>query len=272
MSTKAGKSKAGAKTSGGKSKSKAAKSRGGAGDKTSAKKRKHTIKTGGFDNYIKKVNEDVNRENKVSLSTNEAAMQLTLFIKEFCAGVAPHVAGALRARGKNTLTHLDVEAGFLSYLPDKLGLEAAAAGNDAVNSYISSKEAHRPNEAKQSRASQAGLNISVNRVGRSFYPFVGSNKITGKNNKLRKGKSAIIFLTGGIEYILGLILRDAATLAVDDGKHRLKANTIHRAIRENPDLDTLTRHWAIQGGVVPGVDERVLAHKQKAAKRKTKKQ
>lgn len=272
MSTKAGKSKTAAKTSGGKSKTKAAKSGRGAGDKTSAKKRKHAIKIGGFDNYINKVNKEVNKDSNVSLSANEASMQLNFFIKEFCAALAPFVAGALRARGKNTLTHLDVLAGVVAYLPDKLAMDAARAGKDAVDAYLSSKEAHRSNEPKQSRATQAGLNISVNRVSRAFYPFIGSNKTTGKNNKLRKGKSAIIFLAGVIEYILGLILVDGAAIAIDDGKHRLKANTVYRAIRENEDLDTVTRSWTIQGGVVPGVDERVIAHKQKTAKRKTKKQ
>jgi len=271
MSTKAGKSKTGAKTSGGKSKAKTAKSRGAGGDKASAKKRKRTIKTGGFDNYITKVNKDVNKDSNVSLSANEASMQLNLFIKEFCAAVAPYVSAALRARGKNTLTHYDVLAGVLAYLPDKLGMEVASAGMDAVNAYLSSKEDHQAGEAKQSRASQAGLNISVNRVARAFLPFIGSNKTTGKNTKLRKGKSGIIFLAGAIEALLRHILEDGAAIAAQDGKSRLKANTILRAIREDADLDEFTRKWTIQGGVVPGVDERVLAHKQKAAKRKTKK-
>lgn len=255
MSSRAANKTAGKKTSGGKSKSKTKTAKA---TQLSARRRNRSTKAGAFDTYIKAVNADVNKEPKIGLSSSEATAQLNRFVMEFTAGVAPHVAAALRARGRNTLSDDDVLVGVATYLPKSLADAAIKKANAAVNEFKRSRESGGKNKSKASRASQAGLKIGIGRVAKAFYPHVGGSKASGsKDSKLRHGRYSMVFLAGVIEYLLTIILKDAAKTLKDSRRLRLRARNILLAIREHPTLNRLTSGWVIQGGVVPGIDERV---------------
>lgn len=267
MSSRAATKTAGKKTSGGKSKSK---SKAAKEEKVSARRRNRTNKAGAFDTYIKAINADVNGGRKIGLSSSEATASLNRFVMEFLAGLAPHVSAALRARGRNTLGDSDVLVGVATYLPRDLASAAIKKGNDAVSKFRATRtknEGKSKNKKKASRASQADLKIGIGRVAKAFYPHIG-NRSGAKDTNLRHGRYAMVFLAAVVESLLTTILRGAADTLSDSKRLRLRARNVLLGIRENKSLNRFTAKWVIQGGVVPGIDERV-SERPKSGKRRT---
>jgi len=247
MSTKTGKTKTKAPTT------KKATKQVEATKKSSVRKRRHTLKQKSFNTYIIKVLKQVHPD--ASIGEKEGIPMVNALTNYLTDKIARAVSILLRRTGRNTVTSREIQSAVRLILPGELAKHAVSEGTKAVTKYNAASVSG--NGGKISKAYKAGLQFSVSRTSKIFYP-----KVAGLN--IRKGAGAAVYLAAVLEYIAAEILELAGNAARDAKKVSIKPKHIQAAIRSDEELDHLFQHVVLQGGVLPHINRALLPTKGKS--------
>lgn len=251
MSTKGGKSKTQA------TKSKKATKVAAETKKSSVRKRKHTLKQKSFNTYIIKVLKQVHPD--ASIGEKEGIPMVNSILNFVADKMARAVSLLLKRTGRNTVTSREIQSAVRLVFPGELAKHAISEGTKAVTKYNAYAGTHKGESGKHSKANKSGLQFSVSRTSKIFYPKVATLNV-------RKGAGAAVYLAAVLEYLAAEILELSGNAARDNKKVSIKPKHIQQAIRNDEELNKLLQHTVLQGGVLPSIHNYLLPKKSKAAK------
>jgi histone H2A len=219
--------------------------------KSSARKRRNTLKKKTFNTYITKVLKQVHPDARIG--EKEGIPMVNSVLDYVVRKVANAVSLLLRRTGKKTVTSREIQSAVRLVFPGELARHAVSEGVKAVTRYNGTHASGAggpikppPAEGKHSKASRAGLQFSVSRTSKIFYPYV-----QGQN--IRKGAGAAVYLAAILEYICAEILELAGNAARDNKKTSIKPRHISMAIMNDEELNKMLQHTVLQGGVLPNI-------------------
>lgn len=232
--------------------------------KTSARKRKNSQKKKTFNSYIVKVLKQVHPGQ--SVGEKEGVPMVNSMLDVVMKKIARVVSILLKRTGKTTVTSRDIQSAVRLTFPGELAKHAVSEGTKAITRYnatqvsgggVNDKKPPRVEEGKHSKAFRAGLQFSVSRTAKIFYP-----NIAGLN--VRKGAGAAIYLAAVLEYICAEILELSGNVARDFKKNSIKPRHIIVAVRGDEELDTMFHNTIMQGGVIPHIHKSLIKKSNKA--------
>jgi len=206
--------------------------------------------------YIYKVLKQVHPDTGIS----RQAMDI---VNSFCWDAARRIVAEAHvlseANGKSTISSREIQTGVRLVLPGELAKHAVSEGTKAVTKFVSSEYSGpkqtqppagrgskpAPKPRAMSKSMRAGLQFPVGRIHSWL-----KTRFPGK----RVGKGAPVYLSAVMEYLSAEVLELAGNAARDNKKMRIIPRHITLAIRNDEELNKLTKDAIIPyGGVLPNI-------------------
>ena len=198
-----------------------------------------------FDTYIKKVLKQIHPDTSIK---GESVVEMNNFVKFVLYEIMRVVNILTSQNDKKTVTSREVMMASQALLPGELARHAVAEGNKAVTKYNSSialNDDGSPSRIKGSMSSKAGLEFPVTRIKNSWM----KNWATAP----RVGDRAAVFMAAVLEYFVAETLELAGNSARDNNRMRVNNRDIMHALRNDEELNTLSKNVVIAGGVLPNI-------------------
>jgi histone H2A len=209
-----------------------------------------------FDVYIRRVLKQVHPSTKIN---SNALVMVDFMIDELIRLVGITVTDLLLLHRRKTVTAREIEAVVQLVLPGELAKHATAEGAKALQKYrsgVTKSSAEKGARNGHSKSFRSGIVFPVTRTQKRLARHVGG--------KARNGSGAGVYLAAVIEYLVAEVLELAGNLARDLKKTRISDRNILLAIKKDNELSHLTRHWVLQGGVLPGIHSALLPKSSKS--------
>jgi histone H3/H4 len=199
-----------------------------------------------FDTYIYKVLKQVHPDTGI----NGAAMdEMDQYVKTVIEMVSHAVNELLVNSGRKTVESRDIQNAIKIVLPGELAKYAVSEGTKAIIKYKTAKESKQTGGAPTSKTFMAGLQFSVPRV----------EKLMMKHSIAeRKSGTSSVTLAAVVEYLVAEILELAGNAARDSKRARITPRHIMMAIRNNKELDKLSKNMILPGGIIPSIPHQLL--------------
>ena len=202
-----------------------------------------------FDTYIQKVLKQVHPDTGIK---GEALVEMNNLVRAVIYKIM-HVVNLLTdLNDKKTVTSREVQTAVKATLPGELGRHGIAEGTKAVTKYNSSRD------EKGSVSFKAGLQFPVTRIKNRWMKNLASAQ--------RFGETAAVYLAAILEYITAEILELAGNVTRDANRVRINDRDLMLAIRNDEELNTLTKDMVLAGGVIPNIHQELLPKKGSKAK------
>jgi len=198
-----------------------------------------------FDTYIKKVLKQIHPDTSIK---GESVVEMDNFTKIVLYEIMRVVNLLTSQNDKKTVTSREVMLATRAVLPGELRRHAQTEGTKAVTKYNSSiapNDDGSPSRTKGSMSYKAGLEFPVTRIKNSWMKNLASAP--------RVGDTAAVFMAAVLEYLVAETLELAGNSARDNNRVRINNRDIMQAIRNDEELNKLTKNVVMAGGVVPNI-------------------
>lgn len=193
-----------------------------------------------FDVYIKRVLADITVAlGKKKRMSKNALYQLNQLVNLLGKAIVEKAhflnSKELQSRSKKTISSREIQSAIRLIFPGELAKHAVSSGIKAVTKFATIIDSSNPNEKRQPMQEKAGLKFSVSRTSKFF-----------KKYNTRVGKSAPVYLTAVLEYIIAELL--------DLCKDIISSRKLKLAIENDDELKSLCKTLCFDiadGGVVP---------------------
>lgn len=199
-----------------------------------------------IENYLKPILNRIHPE--LSLDSN-AKGDLNILLHTFMQRILTVAQALMRKSKKCTIMVNDISSACKVVIPGELAKHALEAGNKAVETFDKSEP---DNDEKKSRATHAGLILSVSRMEHVICFFCPEARIS---------KLSPVFLAAVIEYLVAEILDLAGNACKDNKKHFITMRHVVLAIRNDEELNKLCAKISFDGGVLPNIHAVLLPKK-----------
>jgi len=187
-----------------------------------------------FNIYIYKVLKQVHPD--ASISQN-SMMVMDDFAKDMFLRILREIEIICEMNEKRTITTLTVQTAVRIVLPGQLAKHSVSEGTKAVTKYASHEKSGRQNQS-----ARAGLTFPVAKV----------KKLMRERGYLKFSisKTAPVYLAATLEYLCSEVLELGGNAARDSGKIRILPHHLVLALRNDEELNKLTKNCVICGGGV----------------------
>lgn len=210
-----------------------------------------------FESYIHKVLKQVHPS--VGL-TKDAKAEINnlcnIFIENIIFG-----ANILLQKSHNiTMTPKEIHSSIRMRFPKGLKKQSVEAGTKAVNKYSSKKKLRKKSGSEKTpKAVLADLIFPVVRIEHAIRALSIGERI---------GAGSGVYLAAVIEYLVAEILELSGNAALDNRKQRINVRHILIAIRNDEELNVLTKDIVLSGGVLPNIHPSILPSRGNGIKHK----
>lgn len=216
-----------------------------------------------FRTYIHRVAKQVHPDTGIGKNAHD---QLNSFVNYVAKDIARKSSDFAKSNGKKTISSREVQSSVLILLPGELAKHALNEGTKAVTKFQSEPKVSKvPLATKGSRSSKGQPRNSMSASAGLQFPPARAKAVL-KNENLRVGNGAGIYLAAVLEYLTAEVLELAGNKTIDAKRHRINIRDVFLAVEDDEELKKLFLHCGMEllgGGVVPNIHDSLLIKNKK---------